>query len=169
MKSNIFQRKLSNFVQSKFSNPSWAQAGAGAAASKEWATIPAYDHTPQKYTGPSYEKCMEMRQNHLSPAAFMLYKTPVMIVEGKMQYLYGHDGKRYLDLFAGVSTSGMGHCHPRITAKIKEQADKLQHTTTIYMNDEHCLYAEELAAKLPEGLDYIYFTSSGSESNALAT
>ena len=43
------------------------------------------------------------------------------------------------------------------------------HTTTIYMNDEHCLYAEELAAKLPEGLDCIYFASSGSEANAMAT
>ena len=72
-------------------------------------------------------------------------------------------------MFAGVATSGMGHCHPRITAKIKEQTDKLQHTTSIYLNDQHCLYAQELAAKLPEGLDYIYFTSSGSESNALAT
>ena len=37
------------------------------------------------------------------------------------------------------------------------------------MNDEHSLYAEELAAKLPEGLDCIYFASSGSEANAMAT
>jgi len=37
------------------------------------------------------------------------------------------------------------------------------------MNDEHNYYAEELAAKLPEGIDCIYFTSSGSEANALAT
>lgn len=43
-----------------------------------------------------------------------------MIVDGKMQYLFDQNGKRYLDLFAGVATSGMGHCHPRITAKIKE-------------------------------------------------
>lgn len=110
-----------------------------------------------------------MRKDHCSSAAFMLYKEPLLIVEGHMQYLFDHTGRKYLDLFAGVATSGMGHCHPRITAKIKEQADKLQHTTTIYMNDEHSLYAEELAAKLPEGLDYIYFTSSGSETNAFAT
>lgn len=37
------------------------------------------------------------------------------------------------------------------------------------MNDQHCLYAEELAATLPEGLDCIMFASSGSEANALAT
>lgn len=92
-----------------------------------------------------------------------------MIVDGSMQYLYDHTGRRYLDLFAGVSTSGMGHCHPRITSKMKEQCDKLQHTTTIYMNDEHSLYAQELAEKLPEGLDVILFMSSGSEANAMAT
>jgi 4-aminobutyrate aminotransferase-like enzyme len=37
------------------------------------------------------------------------------------------------------------------------------------MNDEHSLYAEELAAKLPDGLDVILFMSSGSEANAMAT
>ena len=131
--------------------------------------MPAFSYTPPKYTGPSFEKVMEIRNKHLSSAAFLLYKNPIMIVDGKMQYLFDHTGKRYLDLFAGVATSGMGHCHPRITAKIKEQLDKLQHTTTIYLNDEHCLYAEELAAKLPEGLDCIYFASSGSEANAMAT
>ena len=62
----------------------------------------------------------------------------------------------------------MGHCHPRITSKIKEQLDRLQHTTTIYLNDQHSLFAEELASKLPEGLDCIYFTSSGSEANSIA-
>ena len=99
----------------------------------------------------------------------MLYKKPIMIVDGKMQYLYDEKGNRYLDLYAGVATSGMGHCHPRITAKIQEQVKKLQHTTCIYLNDQHCLYAEELSAKLPEGIDQIYFTSSGSEANSMAT
>jgi len=37
------------------------------------------------------------------------------------------------------------------------------------MNDQHCLYAEELAERLPEGIDCIYFASSGSEANAMAT
>lgn len=63
----------------------------------------------------------------------------------------------------------MGHCHPRIISKMKEQIDDLNHTTTIYLNDQHSMYAEELADKLPEGLDCIYFTSSGSEANSIAT
>jgi len=92
-----------------------------------------------------------------------------MIVDGKMQYLFDQDGRRYLDYFAGISTVGVGHCHPRVTSKVKEQLDRVQHLSTIYMNDQHCYYAEELAARLPEGIDCIYFTSSGSEANALAT
>lgn len=39
----------------------------------------------------------------------------------------------------------------------------------IYLNDQHTLYAEELAKKLPEGIDCVYFASSGSEANAMAT
>lgn len=82
--------------------------------------MPDFDYTPPKYEGPSYEECMRIRQNHISKAAFLLYSKPLLIVDGKMQYLFDHTGRRYLDLFAGVATSGMGHCHPRINAKIKE-------------------------------------------------
>jgi len=60
------------------------------------------------------------RHQFMSPAAFMFYKNPLLIVDGKMQYLFGHDGKRYLDYFAGISTVGVGHCHPRVTSKVKE-------------------------------------------------
>jgi alanine-glyoxylate transaminase/(R)-3-amino-2-methylpropionate-pyruvate transaminase len=87
--------------------------------------LPFHDYEPPKYTGPSYEDVAKMRKAHVHPASFLLYKNPLMIVNGNMQYLYDHTGRRYLDLFAGVSTSGMGHCHPRITSKMKEQIDKL--------------------------------------------
>ena len=138
-------------IQSKLFNPN--NFNKDINFTRQWAQIPPFKYKPPKYFGPSYEKCMKMREKHLSPAAFMLYIKPVMIVDGKMQYLFDEKGKRYLDLYAGVATSGMGHCHPRITAKIKQQVERLQHTTSIYLNDQHCLYAEELAAKLPEGLD----------------
>ena len=70
-------------------------------------------------------------------------------------------------MFAGASTTGLGHSHDRITKVITEQANKLIHVSAIYMNDQHNLYAEELAARLPEGLDTIFFASSGSEANAM--
>lgn len=100
--------------------------------------------------------------------AFAFYKKPLLIVEGKGQYIYDHTGKRYLDLASGICTMIVGHSHPRIVSKLKEQVEKLQHTTTVYLHDQESLYAEELAAKLPEGIDNIMFCSSGSEANYLA-
>jgi len=61
-----------------------------------------------------------MRKQKISSSTFAFYKQPVMIVEGRMQYLFDHTGKRYLDMFAGIATSGLGHCHPRINAKLHE-------------------------------------------------
>jgi alanine-glyoxylate transaminase/(R)-3-amino-2-methylpropionate-pyruvate transaminase len=48
-------------------------------------------------------------------------------VEGKMQYVWDETGKRYLDAFAGIVTISVGHCHPYVTQKAKEQLDLLQH------------------------------------------
>lgn len=110
-----------------------------------------------------------MRNKHFSPSTFKFYREPLLITEGRMQYLYDHTGRRYLDLIAGIATSGQGHCHPRITAKIAEQLNKVQHISTVYLHDQMSLYAEELTAKLPEGLDCIYLTICGSEANHIAT
>ena len=43
-----------------------------------------------------------------------------------MQYLYDENGKRYLDLFAGIVTVSCGHAHPKVLAAIREQMEKLQ-------------------------------------------
>ena len=71
--------------------------------------------------------------------AFHFYKDPLFITEGKMQYLYDHTGRRYLDAFAGIVTVSVGHCHPTVNAAIAEQSEKLQHTTTIYLHDQTVL------------------------------
>ena len=62
----------------------------------------------------------------------------------------------------------VGHCHPRVLAAVRAQQERLQHTTTIYLHPEVALYASELAAKLPPGLDTLYFVNSGTEANDLA-
>jgi alanine-glyoxylate transaminase / (R)-3-amino-2-methylpropionate-pyruvate transaminase len=85
-----------------------------------------------------------------------------------MQYVYDEMGRRYLDLFAGIVTVSCGHCHPYVTARIKEQVETLQHTTTIYLHPNMPRLAEKLASKMPEGLDVTYFVNSGSEANDLA-
>jgi len=132
------------------------------------STLPPFDFKPPAYEGPSKAEVLKKRQRYLNPAMFLLYKDPVMITDAKMQYMFDETGKRYLDLFAGITTISAGHCHPEVTKAAKDQTDKVTHTTTIYLNNQIAEYAEELAQKLPEGLDVIYFTNSGSEANDLA-
>lgn len=85
-----------------------------------------------------------------------------------MQYLYDDTGARYLDLFAGIVTVSVGHCHPAVTKAVVDQAQLLQHSTTIYLNPNFPLLAKKLASKMPKGLDVTYFVNTGSEANDLA-
>jgi alanine-glyoxylate transaminase/(R)-3-amino-2-methylpropionate-pyruvate transaminase len=135
---------------------------------QERLAMPASNYTPRKYEGPSREELIAMRKQFTNPAVFTLYKEPLMIVEGHMQWLFDETGRRYLDFLAGIVTVGCGHCHPKITARIKEQADTLQHATTIYLHPNVALLAKKLASKMPKGLDVTYFVNSGTEANDLA-
>jgi alanine-glyoxylate transaminase/(R)-3-amino-2-methylpropionate-pyruvate transaminase len=131
-------------------------------------TLPPVTHTPKPYTGPSKSELIADRTRYTNPAIFTLYREPLMIVEGHMQYLYDETGRRYLDLFAGIVTVSVGHCHPRVTRAMQEQVASLVHTTTIYLHPNFPTLAKRLAGKMPPGLDVTYFTNSGSEANDLA-
>ncbi|HJR43569.1 MAG TPA: aspartate aminotransferase family protein [Gemmatimonadaceae bacterium] len=130
--------------------------------------MPATDHVPRPYAGPSRAEVLAMRKAYMNPAIFTIYREPIMIVEGHMQWLFDETGKRYLDLFAGIATVSCGHCHPRITRAIHEQVDTLQHGTTIYLHPNVAQFAKKLASKMPAGLDVTYFTNAGNEANDLA-
>jgi alanine-glyoxylate transaminase/(R)-3-amino-2-methylpropionate-pyruvate transaminase len=130
--------------------------------------MPAFDHQPRPYTGPSRDEVLAARRRYANPALFTLYREPLMIVEGKMQYLFDETGRRYLDLFAGIVTVSCGHCHPKVVARVREQTETLQHATTIYLHPGMPRLAEKLASKMPPGLDVTYFVNSGSEANDLA-
>jgi len=141
-----------------------------AAAAQARTAMPPCDHVPRPYTGPSRADVLAMRKQFTNPAVFTIYREPLMIVEGWMQYLYDETGRRYLDLFAGIVTVSCGHSHPRIVAAMDEQLHTLQHTTTIYLHPTMALFAKKLASKMPRGsgLDVTYFVNSGSEANDLA-
>lgn len=130
--------------------------------------MPPTDHKPRPYDGPPRDEVLALRGRYCNPAVFTLYRDPLMIVEGHMQWLYDDTGKRYLDFLAGIVTVSCGHCHPKVTAKIKDQLDTLQHATTIYLHPNLPLLAKKLASKMPPGLDVTYFLNSGSEANDLA-
>lgn len=130
--------------------------------------LPPCTYTPKPYTGPSSESVYTLRKQFLSPAIFHYYQKPLMIVEGKGQWLFDETGRRYLDGFGGIVTVSVGHCHPKVVAAANLQNATIQHTTTIYLNPVIAQYASELAAKMPGDLKVCYFVNSGSEANDLA-
>jgi alanine-glyoxylate transaminase/(R)-3-amino-2-methylpropionate-pyruvate transaminase len=130
--------------------------------------FPPIDHVPKPYAGPTAEEVLALRRQYLSPALFHYYKKPIMIVEGKAQWLFDEKGRRYLDGIGGIVTVSCGHCHPHVVAAAHRQNETLQHTTTIYLNPVIALYAQELAARMPGELKVAYFVNSGSEANDLA-
>ncbi|MDQ3120252.1 MAG: aminotransferase class III-fold pyridoxal phosphate-dependent enzyme, partial [Verrucomicrobiota bacterium] len=92
----------------------------------------------------------------------------LMVVDGKMQYVWDEAGKRYLDALGGIVTVSVGHCHPDVVEAARKQNELLQHSTTIYLHPNVGAYAEKLAAKMPGDLKVCYFVNSGSEANDLA-
>jgi len=133
-------------------------------------SLPPCDFTPDSYQGLTKAEVLALRRQYLTPGLITYYRDPLMIVEGKMQYVWDETGKRYLDAFAGIVTVSVGHCHPYVVEKVREQVGKLQHTTTIYLHPTIGLFGKKLAEKMPAGseLSVSYFTNSGSEANELA-
>ncbi|MDR1348166.1 MAG: aspartate aminotransferase family protein [Prevotellaceae bacterium] len=80
-------------------------------------------------------------------------------------YIYAPDGKKYIDLIAGVSVSNTGHCHPKIVAAVNAQVAKYMHVMVYgeYIESPQVLYAKRLTELLPENLTSVYFVNSGSE------
>jgi acetylornithine/N-succinyldiaminopimelate aminotransferase len=87
------------------------------------------------------------------------------IVRAEGIYMYGADGKEYMDLISGVSVSNTGHCHPRVVEAVKYQAEKYMHLMVYgeLIQSPQVKYAELLAAILPHQLGSCYFVNSGSE------
>jgi alanine-glyoxylate transaminase/(R)-3-amino-2-methylpropionate-pyruvate transaminase len=130
--------------------------------------LPSFKHQPKKYDGASADEVLRLRKQFLNPGIFLYYKKPLMLVEGKMQYVWDQRGKRYLDALGGIVTVSVGHCHPAVVDAARKQNETLQHSTTIYLHPNIAEYAEKLASKMPGDLKVFYFVNSGSEANDLA-
>src|SRR5207244_4357992 len=133
-------------------------------------SLPLAPHEPRPYDGPSREEVIALRRQYLSPGLVTYYRDPLLVVEGHMQYLWDETGKRYLDGFAGIVTVSVGHCHPTIVERVREQVGRLQHVTTIYLHPTIGQFAIALAEHMPveSGLSVSYSTNAGSEANQLA-
>ena len=117
-------------------------------------------------------KTTEVFERHkqvMFPAVTPLFGDHPLVVErAKDQYVWDVEGKRYLDFFGGVLTVSVGHCNDEVTARTSEQLYKVQHTSTLYVNEVMVELAEKLAAITPGHLQKSFFSNSGSEANEMA-
>ena len=108
---------------------------------------------------------LEKKKKYIMPCLGHFYFNPPEFVRGQMQYLFGTEGKKYLDMYAGVSVINCGHCNPFITEKIIAQIQKLQHVCNIYLTENFVNLAEKLAEVTPGNLQKSFFCSTGTEAN----
>ncbi len=80
-------------------------------------------------------------------------------------WLYTCDGRRYLDLIAGIGVSALGHGHPAVIEAVNRQLRRHLHVMVYgeYVLESQATLAAELARLLPSGIDRVYFTNSGAE------
>lgn len=114
------------------------------------------------------EEIVRKHREFIWPAVTNYYAQPLVADHASMQYLWDIEGNKYLDFFGGIVTLGVGHCNPKVTSKIKAQVDKLQHTSTLFPNEQIVALAEKLAQITPGKLQKSFFTNSGTEANEAA-
>ena len=83
----------------------------------------------------------------------------------KGSYIYGKDGRAYLDFVAGVSVNTLGHSHPRINQAIINQVNKYMHVAVYgeYAQEKPVELCKRLVDLTPEGLEQVYLVNSGTE------
>lgn len=97
-----------------------------------------------------------------------MFAEPISIDHGDGSAVFTAEGDRYLDFFGGVLTTMIGHNHPKVTAAVQEQAAKVMHTSTLYLNEPMIELAERICrlSGIPDAR--VFFTASGSEANDTA-
>jgi len=88
---------------------------------------------------------------------------PIVVARGKGCELFDVDGRRWLDLAAGVAVCAVGHAHPKLVAAVSEQAARVMHVSNYFYNEENVLLADALCER--SGFARAFFCSSGAEAN----
>lgn len=85
-------------------------------------------------------------------------------------FIWDKQGKRYTDMIAGVAVNNIGHRHPLVLQRVREQLDKYLHVMVYgeFVQDAQLELARALTAKLPASLNCVYPVNSGTEANEAA-
>ncbi len=97
------------------------------------------------------------------PSVAPYYQDPLVLVQGKGMVVVDSEGTEFLDFFSGILTASLGHCHPEVVERIRQQAGILGHTSTLYLTENQVEAARRLADMAPGELKSSFFTNSGTE------
>lgn len=93
-------------------------------------------------------------------------RAPLHFVKGEGSWLFEADGRRFIDLGAGIAVNALGHAHPALVTALTDQAQKLWHVSNLYEIPQQQALADKLVAAT--FADTVFFTNSGTESCELA-
>ena len=91
------------------------------------------------------------------------YSEPIALSDGEGVWVRDVAGNEYLDLFAGILTTSLGHCHPEVLEAVRRQSERIGHTSALYVTEQQLETARELASITPGELNVACFTNSGTE------
>ena len=110
-------------------------------------------------------------------ADFLTYQAPtnphpylLNVTHAEGLYIHTADGKRYMDMIAGVAVNNIGHRHPKVVQAIKAQADEYLHVMVYgeFIQEAPVAFSKKLASLLPPSLNCVYSVNSGTEANEAA-
>ena len=109
------------------------------------------------------ERILAGHREFLFPAVRPLYDEPLVLGEGEGVRVRDVDGREYLDLFSGILTTSVGHCHPEVVERVQAQVGRLAHTSPLYVTEAQVEAARRVAEIAPGQLSQTFFTNSGTE------
>jgi alanine-glyoxylate transaminase / (R)-3-amino-2-methylpropionate-pyruvate transaminase len=111
----------------------------------------------------SRDDAVRSQREVLFPWVKPYYEEPLVLARAEGVRVEDEEGREYLDLFAGILTTSVGHCHPRVVERVQDQVERLGHTSTLYVTRPQIQVAERLLAMVPGGERRVAFTNSGTE------
>ncbi|MGW2616073.1 aspartate aminotransferase family protein [Streptomyces sp. NPDC001500] len=98
----------------------------------------------------------------------LYYEDPLEITHGEGRHVWDAEGNKYLDFFGGILTTMTAHALPEVTKAVSEQAGRIVHSSTLYLNRPMVELAERIAhvSGIPDAR--VFFTTSGTEANDTA-
>ncbi|MCQ4084644.1 aspartate aminotransferase family protein [Streptomyces sp. RB6PN25] len=125
-------------------------------------------NAPQSTGGPAHAALYARHRAVMPDWLATYYERPIEIVRGEGRRVWDAEGNEYLDFFGGILTTMTAHALPEVTAAVSEQAGKILHSSTLYLNHTAVELAERIAhlSGIPDAR--VFFTASGTEANDTA-